>query len=201
MSTNVNVAIFLKVHEKNDSSIVDGGHLLHRVQIEHHDVCKTSQIWWKGNCVETSSFSNTTNMGLNRLYGEHSVLEVSEIMLQVFKAKNFINVHVNGELMASNPTIYFIISQNGIGIEFSNQWVTHPGEITKELFPTSILKTTWDKVVSQINQVHKSLLDDWSLLKELTVSLKVLGRAESSIVHFLPLVSTLCNGLLLWSHL
>ena len=77
---NVKLGIFSKLHEKNGSSIVDGGHILHRVQIEHHDVCKTSQIWWKSSCVETSSFQNTTDMGLNCLYGEHSVLEESEIM-------------------------------------------------------------------------------------------------------------------------
>jgi len=80
MSTNVNIGIFPKLHEKNGSSIVDGGHLLHRVLIEHHDVCKTSQIRWKSSCVETSSFFNTTDMGLNHLYGKHSVLEMSEIM-------------------------------------------------------------------------------------------------------------------------
>ena len=80
MSTNLNVGIFLKLHEKNGSSITDGGHLLHQVKIEHHDVCKTLQIWWKSNRVKTSSFSNTTNMGLNCLYEEHYVLEVSEIM-------------------------------------------------------------------------------------------------------------------------
>ena len=79
MSTNVNVGILPKHHEKDGSSIANGGYLLHQIKIEHHDVCKTSQIWWKSNCVETSSFSNT-NMGLNRLYGEHSVLVVSEIM-------------------------------------------------------------------------------------------------------------------------
>ena len=80
MSNNVNVGIFSKLHEKNGFSIVDGGHLLHRVQIEHHDVCKTSQIRWKSSCVERSSFSNTTDMGLNHLYREHSILKVSEIM-------------------------------------------------------------------------------------------------------------------------
>ena len=122
MSTNVNVGIFLKPHEKNGSSIVDGGHLLHQVQIEHHNVCKTSQIWWKSSCVEASSFSNTTNMGLNHLYGEHFVLVVGEIMFEILKAKNSINVlHINGELIASNPTIYFIFSKNSIGIELPNQ--------------------------------------------------------------------------------
>ena len=161
MGANVNVGIFQKLHEKNDSSIVNGGHLLHWAQIEHHDVCKTSQIRWKSSCVEISSFSNTTDMGLNRLYGERFVLEVSEIMFQVFKAKNLINVlHINGELMPSNLTIYFILPQNDIGIEFPNQWFTHPEEITKELFLTLTLKTVWDKVVLQINKVHKSLLDD-----------------------------------------
>ena len=53
MSTNVNVGIFPKLHVKNGSSIADGGHLLHRVKIEHHDVCKTLQIRWKSSCVET----------------------------------------------------------------------------------------------------------------------------------------------------
>ena len=80
MSTNLNVGIFLKLHEKNGSSITDGGHLLHQVKIEHHDVCKTLQIRWKSSCVKTCSFSNTTNIGLNHLYGEHSVLVMSEIM-------------------------------------------------------------------------------------------------------------------------
>ena len=42
MSTDVNVDILLKLHEEDGSSIVDGGHLLYRVQVEHHDVVKES---------------------------------------------------------------------------------------------------------------------------------------------------------------
>ena len=66
MSTNINVSILPKFHEKNGSSITDGGHLLHRLQVEHHNVCNTSKIRWKSRSVETSTFSNTTNMGLNQ---------------------------------------------------------------------------------------------------------------------------------------
>ena len=69
MSTDVNVDILPKLHEEDGSRIVDGGHLPYWVEVEHHDVGKTSQIWWEGSCVETSSFSNTTNVGLNYLYG------------------------------------------------------------------------------------------------------------------------------------
>ena len=50
-------------------------------------------------------------MGLNHLYGEHSILEVSEVMFYISKSKNLINVlHFNGEFMASYLTIYNIIS-------------------------------------------------------------------------------------------
>ena len=110
MSTSVNVDILLKLHEEDGSSIVDGGHLPYRVEVEHHDVCKASQIRRKGICVETSSFSNTTNMGLNRLYGEHSVLERSEVMIYVFMSKNIINVpYFKIEFMASNLTVKIIL--------------------------------------------------------------------------------------------
>ena len=72
----------------------------------YHDVGKALQIQREGSCVETSSFSNSTNMGLDCLYGEHSVLEWSEVMIYVFMSKNIINVlHFNGEFMAFNPTI------------------------------------------------------------------------------------------------
>ena len=81
MSTNVNVSILLNLHEKNGSSITNGGHLLHRIQVEHHNVCTTSKIRWKRRSVETSAFSNTTDMGLNRFNGWHSVFVVNEIML------------------------------------------------------------------------------------------------------------------------
>ena len=81
MSTNINVSVLSKLHEKNGSSITDGGHLLHRVQVKHHNVCKTSKIRWKRCSVETSAFSNTTDMGLNRFNGWHSVFVVNEIML------------------------------------------------------------------------------------------------------------------------
>ena len=50
-------------------------------------------------------------MGLNHLYGDHSIFEVSEAMFYIFKSKNLINVlHFNGEFMASYLTIYNIIS-------------------------------------------------------------------------------------------
>ena len=107
----------------------------------------------------------------------------------------------NGELVVSNPTIHFIISQGCVGIEFMNQRFTHFKEITKEFVPTSILKTTWDKVILQIYQVYKSFLNNWSFLEELIVSFKVLGRVEPSIVNFLPFVRTMCSSLLLWSYL
>ena len=110
MSTIVNVDILSKLHEEDGFSIVDGGHLPYRVEVEHHDVCKALKIWWKGICVETSSFSNTTNIGLNHLYGEHSVLERSEVMIYVSMSKNIINVpHFKFEFMAFNLTIKIIL--------------------------------------------------------------------------------------------
>ena len=158
MSTNVNVGILLQFHEEDGSRIVDGGHLPYRIQVEHHDVGKTSQIRWESSYVETSLLSNTTNMRLNRLYGEHSVLEVSEVMFYISKSKNLINVlHFNGEFMASNPTVYNILSQDGMGVEFLNQQFTNPWEITKKPFLTVVLKTAWDKVVLEINKIHKPL--------------------------------------------
>ena len=81
MSTNINVSILLKLREKNGSSITDGGHLLHWIQVEHHNVCKTLKIRWKSCRVETFAFSNTIDMGLNHFNGDHSVFEVYEIML------------------------------------------------------------------------------------------------------------------------
>ena len=42
MSTDVNVYILPKLHKKDGSSIVDGGHLPYREEVKHHDVCKES---------------------------------------------------------------------------------------------------------------------------------------------------------------
>ena len=44
MSTDVNVDILSKFHEKDGSSIVDGGQLPYRIQVGHHDVGKVSQV-------------------------------------------------------------------------------------------------------------------------------------------------------------
>ena len=111
MSTNINVIVLPKLHEKNGSCTIDGGQLLNRVQVEHYNVCETSKVRWKGNSVEASSFSNSTNVRLNSFYGEHSVLVVCEIMVQLLKTKNFINVlQVNVEFMAFYPTVDFILS-------------------------------------------------------------------------------------------
>ena len=44
MSTNVDVDFLTKLHEENGSSIVNGGQLPYRIQVEHHDVGKASQI-------------------------------------------------------------------------------------------------------------------------------------------------------------
>ena len=106
MSTNVNVSVFLKFHEEDESCIVDGGHFPYPISVEHHDVGKASQIRREGISVETSSFSNTTNMGLNRLYREHFVHEGSEVMIYISMSKNIINVlHFNVNFMALNPTV------------------------------------------------------------------------------------------------
>ena len=140
-------------------------------------------------------------MRLNRLYGEHSVLEMSEVMIYVFMSKNTINVlHFNGEFMASNPTIQVIVSQDDIGVEFPNQWFTNLKEISKKLFPTSIHKTAWDEIVLEINKIHKLFLNDWSFVKVLVIQLKMLGGEKQGIIHAFPLVNTLCNGFP-WNHL
>ena len=81
MSTNINISILLELHEENGSIIINGGHLLHLVQVEHHDQGKVSQIRWRSNSFEASSLSNSTNMRLDHLYGKHSILVVSKIML------------------------------------------------------------------------------------------------------------------------
>ena len=110
-------------------------------------------------------------------------------------SKNTINVpHFKSEFIASNPTIDVIVSEYGIGIEFLNQWFTNPEEITKKLFPTSFFKTAWDEVVIKFDKIHKSLLNNWSLLKVLVVSLKVLGGAKPSLIHVFPLVTMLSSG-------
>ena len=161
MGIDVNVGILPKFHEKDGSCIVDGGHLSYWIQVEHHDAGKTSQIWWESSCVETSPFSNTTNMGLNHLYGEHSILERSEVMIYVSMSKNIINVpHFKIEFMAFNLTVQVILSQYGIGVEFRNLWFTNLREITKKLLPTSFFKIAQDEVVLQINKIHKLLLND-----------------------------------------
>ena len=201
MNTNANVNVLPKLHEEDGSCIIDGGHLPYQIQVEHHDVGKTLQIRQEISYVETFLLSNTTNMGLEHLYGEHFVLEVSEVMFYISKSKNLINVlHFNGEFMASYLTIYNIISQDGIGIEFSNQWFTNPWEITQQLFPTSFHKTAWDEAVLDINKIHKSLLNDWGFHKVLVVSLKMQDGVKPSLIHVFPLVTTLSRGFL-WSHL
>ena len=201
MGIDVNVGILPKFHEIDGSCIVNGGHLSYWIQVEHHDAGKTSQIWWESSCVETSPFSNTTNMGLNHLYGEHSILEVSEVMFYISKSKNFINVlHFNGEFMASYLTIYNIIWQDGINIELLNQWLTNPCQITKKPAPTSFCKATRDKVVPEIGKLHKPLLNDWSFHKVLGVSLKMLGGAKQRRIHAIPFSSTLSGGFP-WSHM
>ena len=111
MSTNINVSVLSELHEENDSSIINGGHLLQRVQVEHHDHSKTSHINWKSISVEASSLSNSSYVRLNSFYGEHSVLVVCEIMVQLLKTKHFINIlQVNVEFMASYPAVDLIIS-------------------------------------------------------------------------------------------
>ena len=201
MSTDVNVGILSQFHEEDGFHIVDGGHLPYQIQVEHHDEGKTQQIWWESSYVETSPFSNTTNMGLNQLYGRHSILEVSEVMFYISKSKNLISVlHFNGEFMAFNPTVYNILSQDGIGVEFPNQQFTNPWEITKKPFLTSVRKIAWDKVVLEINKIHKPLWNDWSFHKVLVVSLKMLGGAKQRRIHAFPLVSMLSGGFP-WSHL
>ena len=44
MRSNVNVGFLTKLHEEDGSSIVDGGHLPYRIEVEQHDVGKASQI-------------------------------------------------------------------------------------------------------------------------------------------------------------
>ena len=106
-------------------------------------------------------------------------------------SKNTINVpHFKSEFIASNLTIDVIVSKYGISIEFPNQWFTNPREITKKLFPTSFYKIAWDEVVLKIDKIHESLLNDWSLLKVLAISLKVLGEAKLGLIHAFPLVTT-----------
>ena len=81
MRSNVNVGFLTKLHEEDGSSIVDGGHLPYRIEVEQHDVGKALQIRKEGGCVKTFSFPSTTNTGLNRLYGKHFVLERSEVFM------------------------------------------------------------------------------------------------------------------------
>ena len=81
MSTNVDVGFLTKLHEEDGSSIVDGGQLPYWIQVEHHDVGKASQIWSKGDGVETLSFPSATNIVLYRFYGDHSVLVRNEIVM------------------------------------------------------------------------------------------------------------------------
>ena len=106
MSTNVNVDILLILYEEDGSSIVDGGYLPYRIEVEQHDVGKASQIQREGGCVEAFSFPSSANMGLNRLYKEHFVFKRSEVMVYVSMSKNIINIpYFNIEFMPFNPTI------------------------------------------------------------------------------------------------
>ena len=111
MSTYINVSVLLELHEENGSSIIDGGHLLHWVLVEHHDYCKTSHINWKSNSVEASPFSNSTNMRLDSFNGKLSILVVCEIMVQVLKTQHLINIiQIYVEFMSSYPTVVLILS-------------------------------------------------------------------------------------------
>ena len=111
MSTYINVSVLLEFHEENASSIVNGGHLLHRVQVEHHNHCKTSHVSWKSSSVEASPLSNSTNMRLDIFYGEHSVLIMCEIMVQLLKTQHLINIiQIYVEFMSSYPTVDLILS-------------------------------------------------------------------------------------------
>ena len=81
MSIDVNVGFLTKLHEEDDSNIVDGGHLPYWIEVEQHDVGKASQIRREGGCVEAFPFSSTTNTRLNRFYREHPILEGSEVFM------------------------------------------------------------------------------------------------------------------------
>ena len=81
MSPDVNVGFLMKLHEEDGSSIVDGGHLSYWIEVEQHDIGKALQIRREGDCVEAFPFPSTTNVGFNRLYEEHSILERSEIFM------------------------------------------------------------------------------------------------------------------------
>ena len=111
MSTYINVSVLLELHEENASSIVNGGHLFHRVQVEHHDHCKTSHDIWKSSSVEASPLSGSSNMRLDSFYGEHSVLVVCEIMIQLLKTEHLINImQIYVEFMSLYPTVDLILS-------------------------------------------------------------------------------------------
>ena len=102
--------------------------------------------------------------------------------------------------MSSNLAFYVIFFECCICIVFSDQWFINSEEITKELFPFSSFKTTRDEGFLEVNKVHKSLLNEWSLFKVMRVSLIVLRGAKHAIVHVFPLVTTLSCGFS-WSHL
>ena len=122
-------------------------------------------------------------------------------MIYFSMSKNTINVpHIKSEFMSSNLAFYVIFFECCICVEFSDQWFTNSEEITKELFPFSSFKTTRDEGFLEVNKVHKSLLNDWSLLEVMVVSLKMSSGAKPILVHAFPLVTTLSSGFL-WSHL
>ena len=81
MSTDVNVGFLSKLHEEDGSSIVDGGHLPYRIEVDQHDVCKASQIRREGSYVKAFSFPSTTNTGLYHFYRDHPILERSEVIM------------------------------------------------------------------------------------------------------------------------
>ena len=111
MSTYINVSVLFELNEENVSCIVNGGQLLHQVQVEHHDHCKTSHVTWKSSIVWASPFSNSTNMRLDSFYGQHYVLVVCEIMVQVLKTQHLINIfHIYVEFMSSYPTVDLVLS-------------------------------------------------------------------------------------------
>ena len=111
MSIYINVSVLLELHEENASSIVNAGHLLHRVQVEHHDHYKTSHVSWKSNNVEASPLSYSTNMRLDSFYGEHSILVMCEVMVQLLKTQHLINIiQIYVEFMSLYPTVDLILS-------------------------------------------------------------------------------------------
>nr|XP_023874076.1 cyclic nucleotide-gated ion channel 1-like [Quercus suber] len=85
MSTNVDVDFLMKLHEDNGSSIIDGGQLSYRIQVENHDVEFSDQRFTNSKEITkeffpASSFKTARDEGFLERYEEGEDVNVENLI-------------------------------------------------------------------------------------------------------------------------